>query len=115
MSAIGQNNLRIREQAAEVKIRAERRAGELLAIMEKPEGGRPSKTSSIVEPVSTFKEMGIDKKQSHRWLLGDANLNGAVNGTDFAIMATNFNKAVLFGHSGWTEGDFNSSRNSFRL
>ena len=40
-------------------------------------------------------------------LLGDANLDGAVNGADFAIMATNFNKAVLAGHSGWDEGDFN--------
>jgi MYXO-CTERM domain-containing protein len=36
-------------------------------------------------------------------LLGDANLDGAVNGTDFAILATNFNKAV----GGWDQGDFN--------
>jgi len=36
-------------------------------------------------------------------LLGDANLDGAVNGSDFAILATNFNKAV----SGWDQGDFN--------
>jgi autotransporter-associated beta strand protein len=36
-------------------------------------------------------------------LLGDANLDGAVNGSDFAILATNFNKAV----SGWDAGDFN--------
>ena len=36
-------------------------------------------------------------------LLGDANLDGAVNGSDFAILATNFNKAV----SGWDPGDFN--------
>jgi len=40
-------------------------------------------------------------------LLGDANLDGAVNGTDFAIMAANFNKADQPGHSGWDEGDFN--------
>jgi hypothetical protein len=40
-------------------------------------------------------------------LLGDANLDGAVNGTDFAIMASNFNKATQAGHSGWDEGDFN--------
>jgi hypothetical protein len=40
-------------------------------------------------------------------LLGDANLDGAVNGSDFAIMASNFNKADLAGHSGWDEGDFN--------
>jgi hypothetical protein len=36
-------------------------------------------------------------------LLGDANLDGSVNGSDFAILATNFNKAV----SGWDQGDFN--------
>jgi len=40
-------------------------------------------------------------------LLGDANLDGAVNGTDFAILASNFNKADQAGHSGWDEGDFN--------
>jgi autotransporter-associated beta strand protein len=36
-------------------------------------------------------------------LLGDANLDGKVNGTDFAILATSFNQAV----NGWDEGDFN--------
>ena len=36
-------------------------------------------------------------------LLGDANLDGKVNGTDFNLMATNFNLAV----SGWDQGDFN--------
>jgi hypothetical protein len=40
-------------------------------------------------------------------LLGDANLDGAVNGTDFAILASNFNKADQAGHSDWDEGDFN--------
>jgi hypothetical protein len=36
-------------------------------------------------------------------LLGDANLDGKVNGADFAILAANFNKAV----SSWDQGDFN--------
>jgi autotransporter-associated beta strand protein len=36
-------------------------------------------------------------------LLGDANLDGKVNGADFAILAANFNKAV----NGWDQGDFN--------
>jgi len=36
-------------------------------------------------------------------LLGDANLDGAVNGSDFAILASNFNKAV----NSWDAGDFN--------
>jgi hypothetical protein len=36
-------------------------------------------------------------------LLGDADLNGVVNGLDFGIMAANFNKSVS---SGWDQGDF---------
>ena len=37
-------------------------------------------------------------------LLGDANLDSKVNGTDFNLMATNFNDAVT---NGWDLGDFN--------
>jgi len=37
-------------------------------------------------------------------LLGDANLDDKVNGTDFNLMATNFNQAVT---DGWDKGDFN--------
>jgi hypothetical protein len=36
-------------------------------------------------------------------LLGDADLNGVVNGVDFGIVAANFNKSV----NGWDQGDFN--------
>jgi autotransporter-associated beta strand protein len=36
-------------------------------------------------------------------LLGDANLSGVVDGTDFGILAANFNKGV----SRWDQGDFN--------
>jgi hypothetical protein len=36
-------------------------------------------------------------------LLGDANLSGVVDGTDFGIVAANFNKGV----TGWDQGDFN--------
>jgi autotransporter-associated beta strand protein len=36
-------------------------------------------------------------------LLGDANLDYAVNGVDFGILAANFNKGV----TGWDKGDFN--------
>ena len=35
-------------------------------------------------------------------LLGDADLNGIVNGIDFGILAANFNKGI----TGWDEGDF---------
>jgi fibronectin-binding autotransporter adhesin len=37
-------------------------------------------------------------------LLGDANLDGKVNGADFAILAANFNQSVT---NGWDQGDFN--------
>jgi fibronectin-binding autotransporter adhesin len=40
-------------------------------------------------------------------LLGDANLDGKVNGADFAIMATNFNQ----GGKTWDQGDFNYDGN----
>ena len=54
--------------AAELKLWAERRIGEILREMPKAEGGRPTKTGSIVEPVSTtLSEIGLDKKQSHRF------------------------------------------------
>jgi autotransporter-associated beta strand protein len=36
-------------------------------------------------------------------LLGDANLDKAVNGVDFGILAANFNKGI----TGWDKGDFN--------
>jgi autotransporter-associated beta strand protein len=36
-------------------------------------------------------------------LLGDANLDAAVNGVDFGILAANFNKGI----TGWDKGDFN--------
>ena len=36
-------------------------------------------------------------------LLGDANLDGTVNGIDFGILTANFNKSV----SRWDQGDFN--------
>jgi hypothetical protein len=36
-------------------------------------------------------------------LLGDANLDGLVNGADFNILAANFNQSI----TGWDQGDFN--------
>ena len=36
-------------------------------------------------------------------LLGDADLNGIVNGIDFGILSANFNKGV----TAWDQGDFN--------
>lgn len=54
--------------AAEIRIRAERRLGEMLAQSDLQRGGRPSKTGSQSEPVSAPKlsDVGISKKLSSR-------------------------------------------------
>ena len=54
--------------AAEIKIRAERRAGELLADMDrhKSADGRPKK-GETKEPLSTLSDLNITKKQSSQW------------------------------------------------
>ena len=58
--------------AAEMHLRTQRRAGELLSRIEKHPGGRPEKrTGSSEEPVSVrstkLQDLGIDKHESHRW------------------------------------------------
>ncbi len=67
------------EYATEIRLRAERRAGELLAGMEKAKGTRGQARGStdgsggiILEPLEndnppTLAEMGISKKQSSQW------------------------------------------------
>ena len=63
-----------RAVAAEIKLRAERRAGKILKETEKNEGGRPAENplhderGYIVQP-QTLKELGISEIQSHRWQL----------------------------------------------
>jgi N6-adenosine-specific RNA methylase IME4 len=52
--------LEIQNQACEVKLRSERRAGELLSETVK-KGGSPKLQRATLEP------LGIDKSQSHRW------------------------------------------------
>ena len=54
---------------AEIKIRAERRCGELLGEMDRADVGRPEKTSHAVTIVSppTLSDMGITRMQSSRW------------------------------------------------
>ena len=60
------DSLEAANSAAEIKLRAERRAGELLAGMEKCVGGRPTKTSNTMLPVS-LESVGVSKMQSTRW------------------------------------------------
>ena len=50
--------------AAEIKLRAERRAGEMLNEMEKSKGAA---TQTRSHHVTTLKELGIAKMQSSRW------------------------------------------------
>ena len=60
-------NFDAEKRCAEIRLRAERRAGELLAAMDKAKGGRPSKTPAATEGVSTLKDLGISEKQSSTW------------------------------------------------
>ena len=60
------NGLSAQNYAAEIKLRAERKCGQLLAAMEKHKGGRPSKENRSHD-VTGLEELGIGKMQSHRW------------------------------------------------
>ena len=65
------------DRATDIRLRAERRAGELLAEVEKNKGvrsqlqGRDVSGGSIVRPpedwVPTLSELGVSKTQSSRW------------------------------------------------
>jgi len=63
-------SLQMQNDIAEIKLRAERRAGEILGDMEKNEGGRPNQNqshdvTSFAPP--TLSDLGLSKMQSHRW------------------------------------------------
>lgn len=62
------NDTQLVEWATEIKVRAERRAGQILSEMPKNNGGRP-KTTDIVSEVSTptLESLGVSHKQSERW------------------------------------------------
>ena len=62
-------SLEMQNNCAEIKIRAERRAGELLQEIDKSRGGRPTKTSNMMLQVSgpTLMELGVSRMQSSRW------------------------------------------------
>ena len=55
--------------AAEIKLRAERKAGEMLAAMEKKPAGRPSgnRSHDATDSPPSLDELGIKKSQSSRW------------------------------------------------
>jgi len=53
--------------ATEIKVRAERRAGQMLSEIELSEGGRPTENQSHDATGFTLKQLGINKHQSSRW------------------------------------------------
>jgi N6-adenosine-specific RNA methylase IME4 len=59
------------ENATELRMRAERRAGELLAEMEKNKGAVPGKTGRkgkpALDPTPKLSDLGVTKTQSSRW------------------------------------------------
>lgn len=61
--------IEMQNDAAEIKLRAERRAGEMLAEMEKHKGGQHSRTATSAKAVEPAKlaEIGVSDNQSHRW------------------------------------------------
>lgn len=59
-------SLEMQNWCAEIKIRAERRAGELLKELPKQHGGRPPDTG-LQSVTPSLKDLGIEKIQSHRW------------------------------------------------
>ena len=55
------------EWATEIKVRAERRAGELLRDMEKHPGGNPNLSHDTTGLPPTLETLGISRDQSSRW------------------------------------------------
>ncbi len=68
---MNEEQFELRQQAAEVHLRTQRRAGELLRELTKHTGGRPSQTGSTMGQVSsqpsTLSELRINRHDSHRW------------------------------------------------
>jgi hypothetical protein len=58
--------LDVQNAAAEIKLRAERKAGEMLAVMEKNEGSKNKPGGNNMLPPK-LNEMGVTKMQSSRW------------------------------------------------
>lgn len=55
------------EWATEIKVRAERRAGEMLAEMPKHNGGNPNLSHDTTGSPPTLESLGVTRDQSSRW------------------------------------------------
>jgi hypothetical protein len=60
-------NTEAERQCCEIRLRAERRWGQLYSAGEKAKGGRPAKTPSGSAGVSTLHDLGVSEKQSSSW------------------------------------------------
>jgi hypothetical protein len=60
-------NVEAERQACEIRLRAERRAGQLISDMDKAKGGRPTETPNTMSGVLPLAELGISHKQSSDW------------------------------------------------
>ncbi len=65
-AAQAKKGLEIQNQVAEIKLRAEKRIGNLLVEMPKQRGARPADMGLQAETPS-LSDLGIEKTQSHRW------------------------------------------------
>jgi hypothetical protein len=60
-------NVEAERQACEIRLRAERKCGELLRDREKAKGGRPPETPNGNGGVSPLSDLGITHNQSSQW------------------------------------------------
>ena len=60
-------SLEVQNRCAEIKLRAERRAGAILSDMEKNKGARGKGVRFHDESTPTLADLGISQAQSHRW------------------------------------------------
>ena len=60
-------SLEVQNRAAEIKLMAERKAGELLKSMERKEPGRPKTLQDETISQPTLDDIGVSRIQSHRW------------------------------------------------
>lgn len=85
------DSLAVQNQAAEIKLRAERKAGQLLSEMEKQNGSRgvgKKVEGQDVSPLSTLSDLGITPKQSSRW-----QAEATVSEEDFDSLVDEINKS----------------------
>jgi hypothetical protein len=60
-------NTEAERRACEIRLRAERKAGQLLAKMEKAKGGQPYQSGGTMGSPKTLKALGVSPDQSSRW------------------------------------------------